>query len=196
MKIRALILAGFFVSTVLITLNSFTAKKPGKADDEGKKLFTTYCATCHMLPEPASLTKEVWRNHVLPVMASRMGIIYPNYDPLRGLSEEERAIVKKNNIIPEQPVLNNDEWQKLINYVIANAPDSVTRDESRLTRNSPMKQFVREDIQIDTRTPSLITGIKYNNADKTLWIGNYYNLVYKWDYTQGVTKTINPKPGS
>ena len=192
MNYKALTFAGIFVLTAAISLNSFTINKPVKvkADDEGKTLFTAYCATCHMLPEPASLTKEVWKNHVLPVMASRMGIIYPNYNPLRGLSEEEKAIVKKNNIIPEQPVLNNDEWGKLVNYILANAPDSVKLDESRLTRNSELKQFVREDIQIDSLKPSLITSLEYNNDTKTLWIGNYFNQVYKWDYTEGVTKTI------
>ncbi len=191
MKIRPVIFVAVFVTTAVISLNSFTIKKPAKVRaDQGKLLFTTYCATCHMLPEPASLTKEVWRNHVLPVMAARMGIIYPNYDPLRGLSEEERAIVKQNNIIPDQPVLNNDEWSQLTNYVISNAPDSVQLDESRLTRNSELKQFVREDVQIDTAKPSLITGIEYNDATKTLWVSSIFNKVYEWNYNKGVTKTI------
>lgn len=180
-----------FTLTVVITLNSFSVKKhSARVNDEGKTLFTAYCAVCHMLPDPASLTREIWRLHVLPVMAARMGIIYPNYDPLRGLSDEERAIVKKNNIIPESPVLTDQEWGKLVSYILQNAPDSVKLDEARLTRNSPMKQFVREDIQIDTVKPSLITGLGYNKATNTLWIGNFYNTVYTWDYNKGVTKII------
>ncbi|HWZ02784.1 MAG TPA: VCBS repeat-containing protein [Mucilaginibacter sp.] len=195
MKYRTLTLAGIFIVTVIIILNSFTIKGPVKAnvatDDTGKELFTAYCSTCHMLPDPGSLTKVIWKNHVLPVMASRMGIIYPGYDPLRGLSDEEKAIVKKNNIIPENPVLTNDEWAKLVNYILINAPDSVSLDTSRLTRNSPLKQFVREDIPLDTVRPSLITGLEYNNETNTLWISNYYNKVYNWQYGKGVTKTIN-----
>lgn len=194
MNYRILIFAGAFVLTITIVLNSFTTKKTTdvnvRANDEGKELFTAYCSSCHMLPDPGSLTKEIWKNHVLPVMASRMGIIYPGYDPLRGLSDEEKVIVKKNNIIPENPALNDDEWNKLVSYILANAPDSVKLDTTRLTRNSPLKQFVREDIPIDTVRPSLITGLEYNNETNTLWISNLYNKVYNWQYGKGITKTI------
>jgi hypothetical protein len=190
MKLRTLIFAAFFVFTAFIALNSFTVKKSVKRDDEGKALFTAYCASCHMLPDPAGLTKDIWKYHVLPVMASRMGIIYPGYDPLRGLSDEEKAVVKKNNIIPDQPMLNNEEWGKLVSYVISKAPDSVTMDESRLTRNSPLKQFIREDVSLDTVRPSLITGLEYDNFTNTLWIGNYYKQVYNWQHGKGVTRII------
>ncbi len=189
-RFRFLFFAGVFVLTVIISLNSFTIKKKAKADNEGKTLFTTYCASCHILPDPASLTKGVWRIHVLPVMAARLGIIYPNYNPLRGLSDEEIAIVNKNNIIPQQPVLTNDEWAKLSAYIIDNAPDSVIFDEKRLTRDSPLTQFVRKDIQLDTLPPSMITGLGYNALTSTLWIGNFYKEVYTWQYNKGVTKLI------
>jgi len=192
MRYRSVILVCAFSLTAAISLNAFTTKvRPVKKHaDDGKALFTEYCALCHMLPEPASLTKEIWRSHVLPVMASRMGIIYPNYDPLRGLSEEEKAIVKKNNIIPETPMLTDEQWGKIVQYVLKNAPDSVTLDEKRLTRNRPLKQFVREDIQVDNNQPSLITGLGYDSSTKTLWIGNYYKQVFTWKYDIGVTKTI------
>ncbi|GAA3995223.1 FG-GAP repeat domain-containing protein [Mucilaginibacter dorajii] len=196
MKFRTIIFTSLFVLTLLIVLNSFIVKsavttaKSLKTDDGGKALFTVYCASCHMLPDPASLTKQVWSLHVLPIMAARMGIIYPNYDPLRGLSPEERAIVKKNNIIPESPVLTQDEWDKLTNYIISLAPDTVVEDESRLTRNSLLTQFKREDIQVSAEGPSMITGLEFDDQTKTLWIGNYFKEVLTWKYNIGVTKTI------
>jgi len=144
-----------------------------------------------MAPDPASLTKEIWQNHVLPIMASRMGIIYPNYDPLRGLNDEEREIVKKNHVIPDEPVLTNEEYSKIINYILINAPDSISLDEKRLTRNSPLKQFERQDIQITEKTPSMITGLEYSTSTNTLWIGDFYQKVYNWQYGKGVTRVIN-----
>lgn len=191
MKIRAFILTGFFVITALICLNSFTPKKTIPRNDDGKILFERYCTSCHMAPDPASLTKEIWQNHVLPVMASRMGIIYPNYDPLRGLSDEEREIVKKNHIIPDEPILTNEEYGKIVNYILSNAPDSVLLDKKRVTRNSPLQQFVRQDIPIAETTPSLITGLEYNTSTNTLWIGDFYKKVYNWQYGKGLTKIIN-----
>ncbi|MGI4727377.1 MAG: FG-GAP repeat domain-containing protein [Janthinobacterium lividum] len=190
MRFRILFLAGLFVATILFTLNSFTVKKALPVEDEGRELFIRHCTVCHMAADPAGLTKEIWKNHVLPVMGARMGIIYPGYDPLRGLSNEEKAIVNKAHIIPDQPVISEENWTKLVNYVLKNAPDSVTLDEKRLTRNTPLKQFAREDIQIDRTSPSLITSLKYNPETKTLWIGNFYNKVFTWKYDTGVTQTI------
>ncbi|QEM09777.1 FG-GAP repeat domain-containing protein [Mucilaginibacter rubeus] len=194
MRIRGTVLLLFFIITGLLSLNSFTAKKRPTTtaiDEEGHILFLRHCTVCHLAPDPAGLTKSIWATHVLPVMAARMGIIYPNYDPLRGLSDEERAIVKKHNIIPEEPVCTETDWAKIKDYIISNAPDSVSLDEKRLSRNSPLTQFVRQDVQIDNKTPSLITGLKYDNTTKTLWIGNYYNQVLNWQYGKGVIKTAN-----
>ncbi len=143
-----------------------------------------------MTPNPADLTKLIWEYNVLPPIASRLGVIYPDYDPLSGLSEEEKIIVKKNNIIPAQPMLSQNDWDKIRDYIITHAPDTVAYDQSRLTRDLPLKQFVRKDIQIDDRVPSLITGLRYNEQTKTLWIGNYYNEVYNWKWNVGVTKVI------
>ncbi|SDP71010.1 Repeat domain-containing protein [Mucilaginibacter sp. OK268] len=191
MNIRAFILIGLFVLTALICLNSFTTKRDLPPNDDGKMLFERYCTNCHMAPDPASLTKEIWQNHVLPIMASRMGIIYPNYDPLRGLSDEEREVVKKNHIIPDEPILTNKEYGKIVNYILINAPDSISLDEKRLTRNSPLKQFERQDIQISEKTSSMITGLEYNTSTNTLWIGDFYKKVYNWQYGKGVTRIIN-----
>jgi len=192
MRIRGTVLLSLFIITGLLSLNSFSIQtRTAATDEEGRILFLRHCAVCHLAPDPAELTKNIWTTHVLPVMAARMGIIYPNYDPLRGLSDEERAIVKKHNIIPEEPVCTEADWAKIRDYIISNAPDSVSVDEKRLTRNSPLTQFIRQDVQIDDKTPSLITGLKYNTTTKTLWIGNFYNQVLNWRYGKGVVKTAN-----
>lgn len=192
MNLRTLILTGLFVLTTIICLNSFTEKKQLHVnDDDGETLFKRNCTNCHLAPDPASLTRGIWQNHVLPIMASRMGIIYPGYDPLRGLSDEERAIVKKNKIIPEEPVLTNEEYGKIVNYILNNAPDSVSLDEKRLTRNHPLKQFERQDISLTDGPPSMITGLEYNANTNTLWVGDFYKKVYNWQYGKGVTKVIS-----
>lgn len=197
MTLKKSIVAGLFVSTVMTILVSFTVQTSHtavrKPDDKGKALFNIYCGSCHVLPAVGSLTKEIWKFHVLPVMAARMGIIYPNYDPLKGLSKEEKEIVKQNQIIPDQPFMSNEDWAQLSNYVINTAPDSLSLDEMRLTRNSPLTQFKREDVQVFAHGPSLITGLKFNPATNTLWISNMMNQIVTWNYTEGVTKEINTK---
>jgi hypothetical protein len=187
------VLGGLFLFTAFISFNSAihtTVRRKPINDDDGKILFNRYCAMCHMLPQPKSLTRNIWAQHVLPIMASRMGIIYPNYDPLKGLSAGERAVVKKNYIIPDEPIIRQEDWDKIADYIIKNAPDSVSIDQARLTRNSPLTQFTRKDIDIAAKSPSLITGLKYNQGTKTLWIADFYNELFTWQYKNGVTKTL------
>lgn len=198
MGLRGFILAVCFSITLLVSLNSFTTKNSSipkhperVAADDGHALFLRYCSLCHMQPDPQSLTKEIWKNHVLPIMASRMGIIYPNYDPLRGLSPEEREVVKKNNIIPEVPMIAKEDWDKLEQYILSTAPDSIPYDESRITRNAPLTQFVRKNIQIEEQAPSLITGLEYNKATQTLWISTFDKKIINWQHDKGITKTYD-----
>src|SRR3954469_6385489 len=40
----------------------------------GKQLATTYCASCHQLPDPSMLDVKSWENGVLPQMGPRLGI--------------------------------------------------------------------------------------------------------------------------
>jgi mono/diheme cytochrome c family protein len=190
MNFRGWTLITLLVSTAFFSFNAFTVKKRVSVAEDGKRLFAIYCAACHMLPDPASLTKSIWKVHVLPVMASRMGIIYPGYDPLKGLSAEEREEVDLNGIIPKEPMLTDKQWDKLQQYVISKAPDSVLLDKSRLTRSSNLTQFERTDIKIDEQLPSLITGLKFNPQTKTLWIGSYQNKVLTWKPGVGITEVI------
>ncbi|WP_186461838.1 FG-GAP repeat domain-containing protein [Mucilaginibacter pallidiroseus] len=191
MNVKTWVLGGLACLTLHTGLNAFTIKRSSQqGDDKGRSLFIKYCSICHMQPSPASLTKEVWRSGVLPVMASRMGIIYPGYDPLRGLSAEERKIVTQNNIIPDQPMLTDQEWKQLSAYIINAAPDSIAVDEKRLTRNLPLTSFVAKDVKIDGQKPSLITSLRFNRQTKTLWIGDFYNRVYNWQSGKGVVNTI------
>jgi hypothetical protein len=193
MGLRGCILVVCFSVTLFVTLNSFITK-PTKSipiTDAGRELFIHYCGLCHMQPDPQSLTKQIWKSHVLPIMASRMGVIYENYDPLRGLSDEEKAVVKKHNIIPDNPIIAKEDWDKIEKYIISVAPDSIPYDEKRIGRSAPLSQFLRKNIQIDEQSPSLITGLEYNVDSKTLWIGNAHNKIINWQYQAGITKTYD-----
>ncbi|GAA4313396.1 hypothetical protein GCM10023149_09140 [Mucilaginibacter gynuensis] len=191
MSLKPAIIALLLLIVVSNSPGSFSTGAIKPSDDEGRNLFIKNCSFCHTLPDPASLTKEIWHSHVLPVMAARLGIIYPGYDPLRGLSDEEKKIVNKKYIIPDQPAMTDEEWKKLTDYILAHAPDTLATDKSRLTRNVPLKAFIRQDIALDDQQPSLITGIKFNKSKQTLWIGTLNNKVLQWQFGKGVTGTIS-----
>lgn len=82
---------------------------------EGKILSQQYCRTCHMLPDPALLNRSKWKN-VFPQMGLRMGI-----KAHRGESYEG-TIKGDDLIIPDKPVLNEAQWQDIIDYYMNTAP--------------------------------------------------------------------------
>ncbi len=47
---------------------------PCAADTAGRAPAERYCVACHLVPEPALLSREVWRRMVLPDMGARLGI--------------------------------------------------------------------------------------------------------------------------
>src|SRR6476620_4518260 len=73
----------------------------------GEKLARTYCAACHMFPEPQLLDKRTWEQGVLPQMAPRVGV--------NGTSLA--AVMARS---PYMPVLgsrvSNEDWQKIVEY--------------------------------------------------------------------------------
>ena len=156
---------------------------------KGQLLFNDYCASCHLLPEPKHLTKKVWQNHVLPVMAIKMGLVDDTYD--RKISGEELLIEKANHLIPEKPMIGSEDFQAITSFIINQAPDSVAVDPSRLNRNSGLKNFMRKDVPLGVQGPSVITSLAYDEKAKTLWIGNLNKQVFTWKYKEGILNQMN-----
>ncbi|MDZ7614526.1 MAG: hypothetical protein U5K51_13100 [Flavobacteriaceae bacterium] len=75
----------FFLSIFLFTSCKNSNEKRQVA------LYQQHCATCHVLPSVDVLTKELWKNSVLPDMGARMGMKDSLYNPFNGLSYEENG---------------------------------------------------------------------------------------------------------
>jgi len=181
----------FILISAIISFYSFQEKKTNPAD--AKTVYEQYCGSCHMLPNPSDLTKDIWKYNVLPVMAARLGISYPDYNPLKGLNPAEVDILKQNQYFPEQPLISQANWNLLVNYILQKAPDSVTLDSSRLYRNRNMKQFKRKDIQLYDKPGSMITGLKYDSVSKKIWIGDFSKTVLTWQLDKGIIQNIKSK---
>jgi hypothetical protein len=83
--------------------------------EQGKGLSQSYCSSCHMLPNPALLNRFKWKN-VFPQMGLRMGI-----KEHRGVSYVG-SIKADDLIVPPNPVLNDEQWQDIIDYYMNTAP--------------------------------------------------------------------------
>ncbi|HEY2349671.1 MAG TPA: VCBS repeat-containing protein [Puia sp.] len=132
---------------------------PTDSVEAGELLAKKYCQGCHSLPEPSLLDIKSWENGVLPNMGPRLGIFshhWMEYPSMR------RDIHLPPNFYPAQPLLKPWEWQNIINFYLATAPDSLpaqnrsypikndldifSASEPAVTKISPTTCF----IQIDT----------------------------------------------
>lgn len=91
----------------------------------GEQLSQKYCQSCHLYPEPKALDKNTWERSVLPLMGRLFGIYeenVPRSEVIKGALNQNLVI--EQNIFPEQQLLSDEEWAKIVDYYVSNAPDS------------------------------------------------------------------------
>jgi hypothetical protein len=90
----------------------------------GKTLAIQFCQSCHLFPDPSLLDKKSWRNGVLPGMGPRLGILEFN-------GQYYTSAKDYNNIpadyYPKEPLLTQIQWQHIMEYYLATAPDSLPK---------------------------------------------------------------------
>jgi len=105
--------------------NNKTAPEP--SDLPGQALAVKHCGSCHAYTGPELLPASIWENDVLPSMGYRLGI-YPGERQPDSLFEQGAGgrIVRRSEIYPEEPELAHEDWQKIVDYYVQEAPDSIS----------------------------------------------------------------------
>jgi hypothetical protein len=135
-----------------------------------------YCQSCHAFPEPSLLDAKSWEKGVLPVMGPRLGIFKFNWDNYPSMIRDRHL---NPDFYPSQPLLTDEEWQNILNYYTATAPDSLTGQQRlfpirndlalfsvsapAITNAKPMTCFLQLDT---TRSPHSI--LKSDALQKSL----------------------------
>jgi hypothetical protein len=175
---KQLILLAF----ILVGFLSFT----GNTAEDGKQLANQYCSSCHLPPNPKSLTKYIWQLNVLPIMARYMGVEYMGYDPYNNLNSQEAATLREQHLFPEEPVIDANSWEKLVSYYLNNAPVDLPVDSLRHYRDKPLNQFKTSFIPLAKKAGSSVTAIGYDTAQQQLWVAEP-NKLYRWSSKKGLT---------
>ncbi|MFC4094276.1 FG-GAP repeat domain-containing protein [Euzebyella saccharophila] len=127
---------------------------PHTTELTGEALAHIHCASCHQFVPPDKLSKTIWKEDVLPAMAQRLGI-YSNgilNDSLFG-SPENAQIVKAAQIYPESPVISHEDWLKLENFYLKNAPDELQKTTYNENIVLGLKQFNYKEVKVAHRPP-------------------------------------------
>lgn len=135
---------------------------------EGKKLSQTYCAGCHLYPDPDLLPKETWISETLPAMGPMLGITRHN-----GLYyTESKTPYLPRDFYPSEPQLSSEEWQTILNYYEDLAPEELPPAE----RNP---EIVTDSLFFKARTPNdrpdsppIVTAVKFDPGNRLIYLSD------------------------
>ena len=144
-------------------------------------LFNSYCAMCHITPDINGLPRHIWEHNILPDMGARLGIKYKNYDPLADLSLQEINAINQTGIYPKTPIIAEQDWVQLRDYILALAPDSLLFIETT-NISEELLQFAAKTISFNSRKGSLITFLKYDTTNHQLLMGDMEGNISSYNF--------------
>jgi FG-GAP-like repeat len=147
-------------------------KKPSQEEVKasnltGEALAKIYCSSCHLFPEPDLLDKRTWQNGVLPDMSYHLGMgdLMSLYSKI---PYEDVQTVINSNTYPEKPLLTKEDWQKIIDYYVQNAPQNPYPQVDKAKPLLGLKQFNIEPILSSNISP-MITMVKIRPETQQLY---------------------------
>lgn len=147
---------------LLIFLDACT-KKDTKGDE---KLAQTHCGSCHEFPKPELLDKNNWEK-VLPKMALFLGIT-------NKLAPGDSISPIEKNAIPTKPALSEDEWQRIKDYYISQAPYRLNFPLSSTTEPLSNLFKIKSSSAYSGRMPN-VSCIKIDSASKSIFVCDEIN---------------------
>ncbi len=141
--------------------NKSHEKVPLASIEAGEVLAKKYCQSCHAFPDPSLLDVKSWDLGVLPNMGPRLGIFHFNFGFYPSMRSDRNVPA---GFYPSEALVTPDEWQNIIDYYTATAPDSlpgqqrpfpIKNDLSLFSVSSPpirLKDPTTCFIKIDTTT--------------------------------------------
>jgi hypothetical protein len=140
----------------------------------GQQLAAIHCGSCHLFPDPQLLDKSTWEKGVLPEMAYRLGM-KPLSDKLMGLDPEDIAPYVQSDGFPANPVLVEEDWQKIIAYYVQNAPEHPVPQPAKNAVKMGLPFFTLQSIPTAANRLPKVTMVKIDNAHRQLLVGRRDN---------------------
>lgn len=118
---------------------------------EGKKLAAQYCGSCHQEPVPSLLDSKTWENGVLPAMGPHLGIFFYGY---RAYPSHEHDPNIGRTYYPGQQLISFIQWQQIMDYYTALAPDTLMPAKQQLPIELNDKLFAPVNLPFSYKMPA------------------------------------------
>ena len=161
-----------------------------RKEQKAVTLFNTYCATCHIKPSIQSLPKDLWKNRVLPEMGARLGLRDPAFNPYEGRSYREQEAMMRSGIYTLPPIIKNEEWKLLKDYIIGQAPDSVKMPPVKITHDH-LDSFLPQPITFDSLSGLMFTYLHVDSNTQKVELGDMSGRLLTYDYPQRKLDFLN-----
>jgi len=148
---------------IIILLNACHNEEENNA---GLALAQKHCGSCHLFPQPDMLDKSNWEK-VLPKMALFMGV-------KSALIKQTRIDAIEQTNIPEQPLVSDEDWEKISNYYIAKAPYRLTFPLSSISSFEKNLFIGKSYMPSSNRMPN-ITSVKIDTVKQVAYAADEIN---------------------
>ncbi|MFM1933428.1 MAG: hypothetical protein RL360_308 [Bacteroidota bacterium] len=171
------------LALALFTVFSYEFPSCSNKAAEGKELAKTYCASCHMLPDPAMLPQNVWQYSTLPYMGIMMGV-----DKEIGMLE--KPLSDYTILGPGSQMIPDEDWEKIKAYYLEESPKTLV-----MPAYQPLaKQTIFEAEPIVATLPGTtlpnMTAVRIDSRHKQIIAGDQSNrVIWKWDLAGKLLET-------
>ncbi len=157
-----------YLFVIWMGCKSDATSQKSKLITSGAELAKIQCGRCHVQPLPSSLSKNSWRNGVLPEMAYFVGMSSAG-DKMFNMAEDEYYVLKESGLFPKEPLITQEQWDSLCKYYIDNAPDSLVLVHDQNLEN-PSQDFKSSLVYNPSENKASITLVETNPVDNHLFV--------------------------
>jgi len=155
--------------------DKFHEMQAGRQFSQGQELASVYCANCHLEPSPNILPKHSWQV-ALAYMGYMLGM--DNIDYLVDHPEfaqenvkSKQSYLRKENMIPDGPLLSESEWESLRYYYVESAPSEPLPQMNKPSLQWELPQFDITDTNYRA-DPAVTTMVHVREETREVYIGD------------------------
>ena len=166
---------GFVVLILAIGTFGFSIQSCDSDVSEGEQLAKTYCASCHMYPEPSLLPKNVWELSTLPYMGIYLGLD----KEIENLPKElqDYQILK-----PEKALISYKDYQKIKAFYLKKAPNSIDEPYEKVAELKSQFSIEKLPTSNFAKTIANFTAVRIDEKKQKIISGDQSNrFVYMHD---------------